>query len=970
MATENLKVAVRVRPFNTRELQRKAKCIVQMEGKKTGLTNPDDPNDVKTFTYDHSYWSFDGCRERKDGYMEKDPSHPNASKYADQMSVYADLGKGILDSAWQGYNATLFAYGQTGSGKSWSVIGYEPNKGIVPLLCEDIFKGIKEKGAAVQCEVQFSMLEIYNEVVRDLLQPKQGKGGLKIREHPKRGFYAEGLKTTMVTSYEDMNQKMQQGTINRTIASTNMNATSSRAHTIVGIKFIQKSKNATNVETAKTATINLVDLAGSERVEATGATGDRLKEGASINLSLTKLGDCIHALAEQSNGKKNVRVPFRSSTLTKLLRNALGGNSKTVMIAAISPADINFDETISTLRYADRAKQIKTTAIVNEDPVEKLIRELKEENDALKRQLQTGQINPADFVDADNDGINDKDMAKMKAKWEEEMRARMLQNDKEMIEMKKSYEEKLKAQKKDIADPSMKKKEEERLKKPHLYNLNPDPILSGKVVHILKAGATTIGNRKGDPSDITMVGPGIQEQHAVITVTQKNEVNLKPTTSDCRVLVNGTLLVGEATLTHNDRLMIGSTQLWVFQHPATKPPTAKGAKKVPEVTYEYAREEIAAKSGLNIGGDTDLGALQDELLQVMPMVEEANSISEELDKRVKFEIMLVAPEVIGAQGKGKTQIHVKMKNLENGTEFVWPQEKFRDRLYQMKEMYEHYEDEDEWERPEDEDPFQESLETEVHMGTVMVVLQPIAHKMDLDEPFTITNIKGAEVGVMNVAIVPCDGHGKEFTDDDNVFVDEPDDLIGQNLHFKFKIKSCRGLPSRYKDMYCSYSMYLDKEVVATKKVSNTTNPEFNHEKQFDFKPVTAQLVDYLRNGSLVVRVMGKQQLRGSAVPPNVGNLSTKDLLRKDQTVFSRSATQFNLDGGVVDPNKQSMVVELLMMKKTQARLQQKIDAVRKLVKEAEMVSCVKVSTSALKDVLNSSSSNQADQIIRKHLQGN
>ncbi|KAA0200543.1 hypothetical protein HAZT_HAZT008047 [Hyalella azteca] len=320
------------------------------------------------------------------------------------MSVYADLGKGILDSAWQGYNATLFAYGQTGSGKSWSVIGYEPNKvakfdtlSIVPLLCEDIFKGIKEKGAAVQCEVQFSMLEIYNEVVRDLLQPKQGKGGLKIREHPKRGFYAEGLKTTMVTSYEDMNQKMQQGTINRTIASTNMNATSSRAHTIVGIKFIQKSKNATNVETAKTATINLVDLAGSERVEATGATGDRLKEGASINLSLTKLGDCIHALAEQSNGKKNVRVPFRSSTLTKLLRNALGGNSKTVMIAAISPADINFDETISTLRRT--AEPGVTRGQADQDYGDRQRRSCREADSRAERGERCAETSASDWPD-------------------------------------------------------------------------------------------------------------------------------------------------------------------------------------------------------------------------------------------------------------------------------------------------------------------------------------------------------------------------------------------------------------------------------------------------------------------------------------------------------------------------------------------------------------------------------------------
>merc|ERR1712012_587221 len=137
---------------------------------------------------------------------------------------------------------------------------------------------------------------------------------------------------------------------------------------------------------AKTAVVNLVDLAGSERVESTGATGDRLKEGAGINMSLSSLGNVIKALAEQSEGK-NPRIPYRDSALTKLLANALGGTSKTIMIAALSPADINYEETLSTLRYADRAKQIKTKATVNEDPTDKLIRELKEQNEKLKAML-------------------------------------------------------------------------------------------------------------------------------------------------------------------------------------------------------------------------------------------------------------------------------------------------------------------------------------------------------------------------------------------------------------------------------------------------------------------------------------------------------------------------------------------------------------------------------------------------------
>ncbi|XP_066989396.1 kinesin-like protein KIF28 [Macrobrachium rosenbergii] len=958
---KNTKKFLNSNPHNNRELTRKAKNVVQMNGKVTTVTHPDDPNDVKSFTYDYSYWSFDGCKEEPNGYFAKNSP---SSKFADQQQVYNDLGAGVLRNAWDGYNTSLFAYGQTGSGKSWSVIGYGTNKGIVPLLCEQLFKGITEKKGQAEFEVRFSMLEIYNEVVRDLLNPAGKNKGLKVRQHNKKGFYAEGLKMALVSSYEEIEQKMNEGTVNRTIASTNMNATSSRAHTIVGINFVQKFKNEAGQETAKSAIVNLVDLAGSERVESTGATGARLKEGAGINQSLSCLGNCIHALAEQSNGKQ-ARVPYRDSALTKLLMNALGGNSKTIMIAAISPADINYEETLSTLRYADRAKQIKTKATVNEDPTDKLLRELKEENDKLKKMLSGGKIDTT-FVDVDNDGIDDNDADKLKKKWEEEMKARMMENEMEMANMKKSYEEKLKQSKKDFVDPSIAKKEQEKQKKPHIYNLNVDPMLSGRILHILKPGANSVGNRKGEESYITMVGPSIQEQHAVLTVGKDNKVNIKPVNTDCRVLVNGSPIQGETTLCHNDRLVFGSTQIWVFQNPVEK---EKSKMNYPDITFDYAQEEIAAKSGLDMrsASNADLSKAQEDLLEVMPAVEEANSISEELDKRVKFEIMMVSPQVLG-KDTGTTEVHVKMKNLENGTEFVWPKEKFLDRLYIMKEMYNNYEDDDDWDRPEEEDPFQESLDTEIHIGTVQIILQPLAYNVELKEQLEIINYKGAEVGVMNVEVVPCNSDGKDYTEADDKFVDPPDELLGKNNYFNVKILNCRGLPNRYSDIYCSYKVYLDEKETETKKISDTSNPEFNHIKKFSFTPVTKQLLEYLQKGSIVVRIMGKQRLRKSAMINKDSSLTTKDMLKTDRAVFARTANLMNgfqMNGRVVDPQKQSIIVELLLMKKTQARLQQKVDSVRKLVKEAENISKVRVSTSLLKDVLNANTPEQADALIRK-----
>ena len=296
-----------------------------------------------------------------------------------------------MDNAWEGFNACLFAYGQTGSGKSYSIVGYGENKGIIPRTCEEIFRRIAEKaakeGTKSQYSVSISMIEIYNEKVQDLFTKpeKRPKEGLKIREDPTKGVYVESAIFSPVNSYEEIEKQIEWGTVNRTIGSTNMNATSSRAHTVTQLVFKQKFFNDSGKpERELISNINLIDLAGSERASGTGATGDRLKEGANINKSLTMLGQVISALAKAQGGKSKEIVPYRNSKLTYILKPFLGGNAKTAMIAALSPANINYDETMSTLRYADGVKKIKNKAIVNESPQDKLIRELKEEIEKLR----------------------------------------------------------------------------------------------------------------------------------------------------------------------------------------------------------------------------------------------------------------------------------------------------------------------------------------------------------------------------------------------------------------------------------------------------------------------------------------------------------------------------------------------------------------------------------------------------------
>ncbi|XP_076053656.1 kinesin family member unc-104 isoform X4 [Oratosquilla oratoria] len=379
----SVKVAVRVRPFNNRETSRECKCIIDMKNNTTSISNPKAPpgnkEAIKSFNYDYSYWSHD----------VHDP------QFATQEHVYKDIGEEMLLHAFEGYNVCIFAYGQTGAGKSYTMMGKqeEGQEGIIPQVCKDMFNRIAERVEEdLQYSVEVSYMEIYCERVRDLLNPKN-KNNLRVREHPLLGPYVEDLSKLAVTTYEDIHNLIDEGNKARTVAATNMNETSSRSHAVFTMVLTQKrTDKTTGLETERVSKISLVDLAGSERADSTGAKGTRLKEGANINKSLTTLGKVISALAEvsgkPSKKKKAEFIPYRDSVLTWLLRENLGGNSKTAMVAAISPADINYDETLSTLRYADRAKAIRCNAVVNEDANAKLIRELKEEIQRLRELLK------------------------------------------------------------------------------------------------------------------------------------------------------------------------------------------------------------------------------------------------------------------------------------------------------------------------------------------------------------------------------------------------------------------------------------------------------------------------------------------------------------------------------------------------------------------------------------------------------
>uniref|UniRef100_A0AAY4A904 Kinesin-like protein n=1 Tax=Denticeps clupeoides TaxID=299321 RepID=A0AAY4A904_9TELE len=388
----NVRVAVRVRPLSARERQDGGRIIVDMDDKQVRIRNMkvdrrvdahvDARERLLEFTFDFCYWSLD----------------PEGPRHASQEEVRPDLGVSVLSAAEEGYNVCLFAYGQTGSGKTYTMMGTPDSMGLTPRICQVHF-------------------EIYNERVRDLLRTADHKKPtpLKVREHPDTGPYVQGLSQHLVSDYRQAVVLLEKGIANRITAATHVHDGSSRSHAIFSIQYTQASLE-NGLPSEISSKINLVDLAGSERADPNFCR-DRITEGANINKSLVTLGIVISALAQNSQmfsscqsinsvtsegegsfagsqssslsggGRRHCFIPYRDSVLTWLLKDSLGGNSKTIMIATISPSCGSYSETASTLRYAGHARNIVNKPRVNEDANVRLIRELREEIDRLKNML-------------------------------------------------------------------------------------------------------------------------------------------------------------------------------------------------------------------------------------------------------------------------------------------------------------------------------------------------------------------------------------------------------------------------------------------------------------------------------------------------------------------------------------------------------------------------------------------------------
>ncbi|XP_057386154.1 kinesin-like protein KIF28P [Balaenoptera acutorostrata] len=800
---------------NWREKNSGSKCVISMHSRTTTIIqDPKNPEYTKTFTFDLAYWSHNGFQKDKDGvFISADPS----SKFAGQRDVFHDLGRGILDSTWQGYNTTLLAYGQTGSGKSYSMIGFGANKGIIPNVCEELFQAIENREKNQEYQVTFSMLEIYNEQVRDLLSKTKKPGGLKVREDQQLGFYVDGLKSVPCENYAQIERLMEQGTKIRTTASTNMNASSSRSHMVITIQFKQVFLDR---DLSKQSSINLVDLAGSERQKSSGSEGDRLKEGSRVNLSLTNLGNVISALADAAMGKKVLHIPYRDSVLTKLLQSALGGNSRTTLIAAISPADICYEETLSTLRYAERAKKIRNKAVVNTST---LMRESRAENNKLL--LGRGNSRMADELGHQ--------LEQARSEWQQHFVAIAQEQ-----QMMKTF--------------------------PHLLNVNEDPQLTGVLKYFIEAGSCDAGQAASNA--ITLQGLGISDKHASFT-NSDGKVTVTPH-GKCKVIVNGVPITTKTKLQHLDRIILGSNSAYLY----IGFPSERGSEDLSRFDYDFFQLERAALEGVSVDklgavnsgdgkADPSVLAVFQDYIKLMPLVAEANQMSEELKKGLNMELKVKNLASSDSRGHDlQKEVMVKATNQRTRQVWIWSKAKFINRKFLMEELYQRFLDGEDSHVAQEDDPFWDPAEV-IHLGSAHIWLQSLAYCMKFEEQVEFLNCDGLEEAVLHIHIGPCSPTGQARGEED--VVTDPLELLGKRMDFQIRIVRCLGTKWLKEDaergVQMGYRIYDFPNTLYTKPVWKTVNPQIEETVQFTALNASQEFLNYLQTNALIVDLWGLQE---------------------------------------------------------------------------------------------------------------
>ncbi|XP_041827701.1 stAR-related lipid transfer protein 9 isoform X2 [Melanotaenia boesemani] len=579
----NVKVAIRVRPLSARESTDGGRLAVQVEDKFVRIQNVkldgrtegavDSREKLMEFCFDYCYWSVD-------------PADPH---YASQEEVFQDLGVSVLSGASEGYNVCLFAYGQTGSGKTHTMMGTPDSIGLTPRICQGLFRAEDAfPDGQNSSRVEISFLEIYNERVRDLLGGGEQKKrtSLRVREHPEKGPYVQDLSQHVVSDCKQAMELLEEGIANRMTAATHNHDASSRSHAIFTIQYTQAILE-NNLPSETVSKINLVDLAGSERADPHYCR-DRLTEGSNINKSLVTLGIVISALAQNSQmssscqsinsvasegdssmvgsqssslsgggggGRRHCFIPYRDSVLTWLLKDSLGGNSKTIMVATVSPSANSYNETLSTLRYAAHARNIVNKPRVNEDANVRLIRELREEIDRLKSMLLSFEMqrNPSPSLSDERDGNlseivlqNELKVEQLTKDWSESWR------DKKVL--LEQYGVDINRDRAGFLINSL---------QPHLVALDRDVLSTGVVFYHLKEGVTYIGPQdQFEEPQIVLQGSAsceIENRRGVVT--------LRPLPG-CVCLLNDREATEPCRLAQGTVITLGGVHKFRFNHPA------------------------------------------------------------------------------------------------------------------------------------------------------------------------------------------------------------------------------------------------------------------------------------------------------------------------------------------------------------------------------------------------------------------
>lgn len=835
-------MAVRVRPLNEREAELRSEIVVRVSGNQIYIRDPaggastgaaGEPLDsadsgARSFTFDRCYWSVDNA---------------NGNRCCTQQDVFADVGALVLDNSLQGFNASVFAYGQTGSGKTFAMMGTPKDPGIIPLACTELFRRIdvaRSLDAGYSSSVEVSYLEIYNEIVRDLLNPANSaaasKGGLKVREHASFGVYVQGLSRLVANSYEEVDKLLTLGGRERTVAATKMNAASSRSHAVLTLYLTQSSKEeGVNDPVRRMSKINMVDLAGSEHQADTGATGARMKEACSINKSLSALSNVISALASQSR-----HVPYRDSVLTRLLQESLGGNAKSVMLAAVSPAAVNFAQSLSTLRYANRAKSIVNKPVVNEGGDGAIIKSLKEEIERLKRLLSAGSA--ADVQELQDQLVAQSELIDSLRLSQDERRAKTAV----ILEQREQSLRDQGITLKDIGAALG------RVRTPYLINLNPDPSLSETMIYYIREGATTVGFGSAENRpDIVLNGLRIADEHCTFDNMNSNVV-VTPT-EEGPTYVNGSLIRIPTRLTHGDRIVFGKSFVFRFADPVaaeTAPPQEFG--------WEDAVREMSTVLGLKLG-NKDSEAMNEALIRASFLADEANDMARSLGKRAVFAVD------IEPQADGPPRVAIRSTSLLTGNSTVVPIAEFEDRVQLMYEVLVTNETGNSVSGLRaGEDPFYDPPPDEL-IGEGVLDLSPLARLAGVDKTIALS-----PDGELEVSIHAIDA--KTFA-----FVEPVSDiraLYGTSVTFVLSIPAARNLPvGKCCGTFVQYNFPMDEDVEVTERVlADTRHPEFNYRDRFVLR-IDDDFVASVKGVSLAFRVYGRAPL----LPPDTTSASNAEM---------------------------------------------------------------------------------------------